>query len=110
MAGFCRIMREEKCQTRKAHRLDYFTSLLDDLNDCSWQAAKASLRVLLCRMEQCEVTSWSQVDKIDQIWRANAQKHLLPSHVMNGNQKFKKNAHVSKTQKSMPCMYFNDNA
>ena len=105
MAGFCRIMREESCQITKDHMLDYLISLLDDSNDFSWQAAKASHAVLLCRMEQGEVTSWSQTDKIDRIHRANAQKHLPPSQSGHSNQKFKKNA---SGQKSMPCVFFND--
>ena len=79
MAGFCRIMREESCQITKDHMLDYLISFLDDSNDFSWQAAKASHVVLLCQMEQGEVTSWSQTDKINRIHRANAQKHLPPS-------------------------------
>ena len=107
MVGFCRIMREESCQTTKDHMLDYIISLLDDSNDFSWQAAKASHAVLLCQMEQGEVTSWSQTDKIDRIRRANAQKHLPPSQTVYNNQKFKKNV---SGQKSMPCVFFNDNS
>ena len=57
MAGFCQIMREESCHVTKDHMLDYLISLLDDSNDFSWQATKASHAVLLCRMEQGEVTS-----------------------------------------------------
>ena len=110
MAGFCQIMREESCQTTKDHMLDYIISLLDDSNDFSWQAAKASHTVLLCRMEQGKVTSWSQTDKIDRIRRANAQKHLSSSQAVFSNQKFKKNVSVQKSQKSMPCVFFNDNS
>ena len=73
MAGFCRIMKEESCQITKNPMLDYLIALLDDSNDFSWQAAKASHAVLLCRMEQGEVISWSETDKIDRIRRANAQ-------------------------------------
>ena len=32
--------------------LDYLISLMDDANDFSWDAAKASHAVLLCRMER----------------------------------------------------------
>ena len=45
--------------------LNYLIALLDDSNDFSWQAAKASHAVLLCRMEQGEVTSWSDTEKIE---------------------------------------------
>ena len=33
MAGFCRIMKEEKCRDSKEHMLDYLITLLDDTND-----------------------------------------------------------------------------
>ena len=36
----------------KEHMLDYVIALLEDANDFSWGAAKASHAVLLCRMEQ----------------------------------------------------------
>ena len=52
--------------------LDYLIALLDDSNDFSWQAAKASPAVLLCHVEQGEVTGWSDKEKIDQIRHANA--------------------------------------
>ena len=35
--------------------LDYLISLFDNANDFSWDAAKASHAVLLCRMEQGEI-------------------------------------------------------
>ena len=66
MAGFCRIMKES-CQTTKNHMLDYLIALLDDSNDFLWQATKASHAVLLSRMEQGEVISWSETEKIDRI-------------------------------------------
>ena len=43
--------------------VDYLISLLDDSNDFSWQAAKASHAVLLCHMEKGEETSWSDTEK-----------------------------------------------
>ena len=91
MTGFCRIMKEETCQITKDHMLDYLMSLLDDSNDFSWQAAKASHAVLLCRMEQGEVTSWSQTDKSDWFRQANAQRHITPTQTSSGSQKFRKN-------------------
>ena len=53
--------------------LDYFIALLDDSNGFSWEAPKASHAVLLCRMEQGEVTSWSDTEKNGQIRCASAQ-------------------------------------
>ena len=59
-------MKEENCQVTKDHMLDYLIALLDDASDFSWQTAKAS-HAVLCLMEQGEVTSWSETDKIDRI-------------------------------------------
>ena len=63
ISGFCRILRDENSQKIRDHMLDYLIVLLDDSNDFSWQAAKASHAVLLCRMEQGEVTGWSDTEK-----------------------------------------------
>ena len=42
-------MREETNQNLKDHMLNYLIHLMDDANDFSWGAAKASHVVLLCR-------------------------------------------------------------
>ena len=44
-------MREETNQNLKDHMLNYIIDLMDDANDFSWGAAKASHAVLLCHME-----------------------------------------------------------
>ena len=49
-AGFCQIMRHEENLQTRGHMLDYL-ALLDDSNEFSWQAVKASHAVLLCIME-----------------------------------------------------------
>ena len=68
VAGYCRILREERDQKIKDHMLDYqVISLMDDAHDFSWDAALASHAVLLCRMEQGEVKSYSETDKLDRI-------------------------------------------
>ena len=46
---------------------------MEDANDFSWQSAKASHAVLLCRMEEGKV-DWSETSKIDRIRRAHAQR------------------------------------
>ena len=43
--------------------LEYLISLLDDANDFSWDVAKASHAVLLCRMEQGEVVTYQEIEK-----------------------------------------------
>ena len=63
MAGISRIMKEGKCNESKDCMLDYLIVLLDDANDFSWQSAKASHVVLLCCMEQGEISSWSETEK-----------------------------------------------
>ena len=63
MAGFRRIMREESHVENKENMLDYLIQLLQDANDFSWDAAKASHAILLCRMEQGDVKNYMQVEK-----------------------------------------------
>ena len=110
MAGFCRIMRDEESSQTRGHMLDYLIALLDDSNDFSWQAVKASHAVRLCRMEQGEIASWAETEKIDRIRRANAQRHTPGSLSNTGGQKFKKQGQTyQRNAKSMPCVYFNDN-
>ena len=111
MARFCRIMTDEENLQTRGHMLNYLIALLDDSNDFSWQAAKASHAVLLCRMEQGEIASWAETEKIDKIRRANAQRHTSGPLPNNGGQKFKKQGQTyQKSAKSMPCVYFNDNS
>ena len=59
-----------------------------------------------CRMEQSEVVSYQEIDKIDSIRRANAQRHIPQnqhsSYPLNNVRK-----NVNKLTKSMPCQYFN---
>ena len=110
MSGFCRILRVENRPEIRDHMLDYLIALLDDSNNFSWQAAKASHAVLLCCMKQGEVTSWSDTEKIDRIRRANAQRHVVPTQASNSSQKFRKNQSGQKTSNSMPCVYYNDNS
>ena len=71
--------------------LDYIISLFDDANDFSWDAAKASHAVLLCRMEQGEISDFTQVEKIDRVQRANAQRHTTPNSGSQSNKKFSQN-------------------
>ena len=95
-------MREETNQNLRDHMLNYLIDLMDDANDFSWGAAKASHRVLLCRMEQ----GYDQVDCIDRIRRANAQKHIVPSSHTSASLQLGKKTHV-KVGRSMPCQFFN---
>ena len=82
--------------------LNYMISLFYDAVDFSWDAAKASHTVLLCRMEQGEVSDYSQTDKIDRIRRANAQRQNVQASSSHSH----KNA-SQKHPKSMTCNYFN---
>ena len=63
-------------------------------------SAKASHAVLLCRMEQGEVTGWSDTEKIDRIRWANAQRHVMPTQASNSSQKFRKSQSGQKKQTS----------
>ena len=76
VSGFAMIAREEQNTATKNAMLDYLSELMEDANDFSWQSAKASHAVLLCRMEEGKV-EWGETSKIDRISRAHAQR--LPS-------------------------------
>ena len=106
VAGFGRTTRDESDPEIKQHMLEYMISLMDDANDFSWTSAKASHAVLLCRMEQGEVKSYSDTLAIDRIRRANAQKHLLAAQT-TASQNSTYGTKFNKTSKSMPCTYFN---
>ena len=103
MAGFCRSMREEINEKNREFMLDYLVNSLD----FSWAAAKASHAVLLCRMEQGEVKDWSEVEKIDRIRRAHAQRHVTAN--VGSNPKNQDRAHFAPA-KFTPCIYYNRNA
>ena len=47
MAGFCWTMRDQPDTKIREHMLDYIIHLLEDAQDFSWSAAKASHAVLL---------------------------------------------------------------
>ena len=57
-------MRDEQNRDIQNSMLDYLTALFDDANDFSWDAAKASHAILLCRMEQGEIKDYAQVEKM----------------------------------------------
>ena len=82
--------------------LDYIIALMDDANDFSWGAAKASHAVPLCRMGQGEIKGHSLTEKIDRVGRANAQRHM-PARSGKHPNSDKKNG---QKQKSMVCTYF----
>ena len=97
-------MKEEKNSKMREHMLDYLVSLLDDAQDFSWGAAKASHAVLLCRMEQGKISDYSCTDKIDRIRRANAQRHSSPKKSVSDKKITQKPAKV------MPCNVFKQNS
>ena len=105
VTGFCRIMRDEQNRDIQNSMLDYLIALFDDANDFSWEAAKASHAVLLCRMEQGEIKDYAQVEKIDRVRRANAQRHVSP--VSTSSQHIGAKKQTTKATKSMLCQYYN---
>ena len=102
MARFCRSMRGEKCDESKDSMLDCLIALLDDTNGFSWQSAKASHAILLCQMEQGEISSWSETDKMprDIPIVTNLLVHIKRKKFQGQNQ--------AKLTKSMPCVYYNN--
>ena len=75
---------------------------MEDANDFSWDVARASHAVLLCRMEQGEVKNYCDTDKLDRIRRANAQRHVTTSSTEGQNSQKK-----SKSNRIVTCSYFN---
>ena len=65
MTDFVMIAREEQNIDTKNAMFDYLSQLMEDVNDFSWQSAKGSHVVLLCRMEG--KVEWSETSKIDRI-------------------------------------------
>ena len=102
VAGFGHIMGEEQNSEIKDSMLDYLISLFDDANEFSWDAAKASHAVLLCRMEQGEIKSYTEVEKIDRVRRANTQRHSYPTANVQNSKKI-----PQKSGKTMPCIFYN---
>ena len=79
VAGFTMIMREEQNLEVKNAMLEYLGEIMEDAQDFTWQSAKASHTVLLCRMEEGKV-DWLETAKIDRIRRAHAQRGV---HITN---------------------------
>ena len=68
VAGYCRILREEQNLQVREHMPDYLIALMEDAHDFSWDGARASHAVLLCRMEQGEVNNYTETEKLqDQV-------------------------------------------
>ena len=66
---------EQKSSEIKNIMVSYLSDLMEDATDFSWQGAKAGHAVLLCEMQQGSL-QWEDMDHIDQIRRAHAQKHI----------------------------------
>ena len=73
--GFCKNIMEESCNDRRYTMVSYLNDLMEDATDFSWQSAKAAHAVLLCEMERGSL-QWEDMDRIDRIRRAHAQKHV----------------------------------
>ena len=105
MAGFCCTMKEESDLSLREHLLDYIIVLFVDASGFLWAVAKASHAVLLFCMEQDEVSDLSQIEKIDPIQQANAQKHNHGGQNASGISNPVKKS-TAKNTKSMPCNFF----
>ena len=74
--GFCKNIMEESCNDRRYTMVSYLSDLMEDATDFTWQSAKAAHTVLLCEMERGSL-QWEDMDRIDLIRRAHAQKHVV---------------------------------
>ena len=97
VSGFAMIAREENNIQTKNAMLDYLSEIMEDANDFSWQSAKASHAVRLCRIEKGKV-DWSNTTKIDRIRLAHAQR--VPPQNLSSNSKPKSEF------KTMVCRFY----
>ena len=74
--GFCKNIMEESCNDRRYTMVSYLSDLMEDATYFSWQSAKAAHAVLLCEIERGSL-QWEDMDRIDRIQRAHAQKHVV---------------------------------
>ena len=81
--------------------LDYVIDLLDDATDFSWSSTKAGHAVILCRMEQGEIKSLLDTDKIKRVRRAHAQRHNTAQN------NFQRGQEKHSTAKTTTCIYYN---
>ena len=95
VSGFAMIIHDEKDLQTKQNMLEYMAELMEDSHDFGWNAAKGAHAVLLCKMEEGQV-SWDQTHKIDQIRRAYAQK----VQNLGGNKRTHSNDNPT------PCKFF----
>ena len=66
------------CDSDRVHALKYFSSLLKDTSDFSFDSTKACHAVVLSTMEQDKLT-WSDTLELDRLRRQHAQRHVAPS-------------------------------
>ena len=74
--GFGKNILDESCSKKKDIMVSYLSDLMEDAKDFSRQGAKAAHAVLLCEMERGYL-QWEDMDLIDWIRRAHAQKHVV---------------------------------
>ena len=69
--------------------LDYLIALMEEANNFSWDAARASHAVLLHRLKQRDIKTYTETEKLERIRRANTQTHVItsPSEAQNFHKK-----------------------
>ena len=97
VTGFCRTIREETYSNERTY------ATLHDCIDgcCKWfhWVQQRPVRVLPYRMEQGEIQDYSQMEQIDIVKRANAQKHIQNGFSRNfGNGKKSDNLYFLKSK------------
>ena len=79
---FLQKHREESDIKIQEHMLDYVIDLLDDATDFSWASTKGSHAVFLCRMEQGEIGSWLETEKLTGYMGPNLKDTILVKVVL----------------------------
>ena len=83
----------------RENMLDYVINLLEETQEFSWSSAKACHAVLLCRMEQGEVKSWNETEKIEfggHMPSEMLQLHTVPRGIL-----------IKQPMPKPPLVYFN---
>ena len=103
VTSFCHTIKEEKDLDIRDNMLDNMIVLLEDAQDFPWSTTKANHAVLLCRTEQDDIKDFTQVDKIESIRRANAQRHIPQSQNKNTETSVIK---LQKLTKTVLCQFY----
>ena len=95
------------CESDRVLALKYFSNLLEDASDFSFDSAKACHAVVLSIMEQDKL-NWSDTLELDRLRRQHAQRHLATPTQRPVDKKASIKVDSSSEVKDMPCRFYNN--